>query len=37
MRGYYERAIIEVLEKLTENQLCFIYSLMVNLGWKEGK
>lgn len=35
MSNYYQKAIIEVLERLSEKKLCFLYSLIMNLGFME--
>lgn len=34
MTDYYKDAILEVLDTLSENKLCFIYTLMMELGWE---
>lgn len=37
MKDYYKNAIIETLDKLNESKLCFIYTLMMNLGFREAE
>lgn len=33
MNKYYRAAIMETLNTLSESKLCFIYTLMMNMGW----
>lgn len=32
MADYYKNAILEQIEKMSENQLCFYYTLMMKLS-----